>query len=60
MAGIMKRLLLVLAAVLPLIATAETKEQRLESKHEIRIGVGDPIITRAWIGSGAGWGGASN
>ena len=56
----MKRLLLVLAALLPLIASAETKEQRLESRHEIRIGVGDPIIARAWIGSGAGWTGASN
>ena len=56
----MKRVLFILAALLPLIATAETKEQRLESKHEIRVGVGDPIIARAWIGSGAGWGGASN
>ena len=56
----MKRVLFILAALLPLIATAETKEQRLESRHEIRIGIGDPIIARAWIGSGAGWGGASN
>ena len=56
----MKRVFFILAALLPLIATAETKEQRLESRHEIRIGVGDPFIARAWIGSGAGWGGASN
>lgn len=56
----MKRLLFILAALLPLIATAETKEQRLESRHEIRIGVGDPLIARAWIGSGASWGGTSD
>lgn len=56
----MKRVFFILAALLPLIATAETKEQRLESRHEIRIGIGDPLIARAWIGSGAGWGGASD
>ena len=56
----MKRVFFILAALLPLIATAETKEQRLESRHEIRIGIGDPLIARAWIGGGAGWGGASD
>ena len=44
----MKRVLFLLAALLPLIATAETKEQRLESRHELRIGIGDPIIASAF------------
>ena len=31
---------------------AETKEQRAESPHELRIGIGDPIITNASLSSG--------
>ncbi len=56
-----KRILFVLlGAWLPFVLSAETKEQRAQSPHELRIGIGDPIIARAWIGGGPGWGGSSN
>ena len=45
----MKRVLFILAALLPLIATAETREQRAESPHELRIGVGDPLLFMAFL-----------
>ena len=42
-----KRILFVLlGAWLPFVVSAETKEQRAQSPHELRIGVGDPIMAR--------------
>ena len=45
----MKRTLWLILVLLPLTLFAETKEQRAESPHELRIGVGDPLLLKAFL-----------
>lgn len=42
-------LLCALALLVPAFAHAETKEQRMQSRHELRIGVADPFLARMGV-----------
>lgn len=44
--------IIVIVLLCPIAALAETKEQRAESPHELRIGYGDPIIMNATTTTG--------